>query len=183
LDKFPCTNPWIEQGLTEKIEGEFSLWQKKVPKVWWKCGVDAGKNCKEVVLERANSTFSPVLVIHNQWDKLEFCIPLEGDCFLVRCAGLVVENLEVHQETPCCQACHNGIVGCNLMVVTFGLEPLLEDEIAIGVEGDHDVLVPQACPDKKAASVVCVQPAEGVHLGEDLIGWHILGTKGSSGQC
>ncbi len=34
LEKFPCTNPLIESGLTEKIEGEFSLWQKKVPKVW-----------------------------------------------------------------------------------------------------------------------------------------------------
>ncbi len=33
LEKFPCTNPWIESGLMEKIEGEFSLWQKKVPKV------------------------------------------------------------------------------------------------------------------------------------------------------
>jgi hypothetical protein len=34
LEKFPRTNPWIESGLMEKIEGEFSLWQKKVPKVW-----------------------------------------------------------------------------------------------------------------------------------------------------
>jgi hypothetical protein len=101
-----------------------------------------GKNCKEVVLERSNSTFSPVLAMHVQWDKLEFCIPLEGDCFLTCSAGLVVDNLEVHQETPCYQACHNGIVGCNLMAVTFGLERLLEDEIAISMEGDHDVLVP-----------------------------------------
>ncbi len=55
LEKFTRTNPWIESGLTEKIEGEFSLWQKKVPKVWWKGRVNAGKNCQEVVLERANS--------------------------------------------------------------------------------------------------------------------------------
>jgi hypothetical protein len=27
LEKFPCTNPWIESGLAEKIEGEFSLRQ------------------------------------------------------------------------------------------------------------------------------------------------------------
>jgi hypothetical protein len=54
LEKFACTNPWIEHGLTEKIEGEFSLWQKKVQKVRWKCGVNAGQNCKEVVLECAN---------------------------------------------------------------------------------------------------------------------------------
>jgi hypothetical protein len=66
--------------------------------------------------------------------------------------------------------CCNGIVGCNSTAVTFGLERLLEDEIVIGVEGNHDVLVPRACPDRKAASVVCVQPAEGVHLDEDLIG-------------
>ena len=56
------------------------------------------------------------------------------------------------------------------MAAIFGLERLLEDEIAISVEGNHDVLVPRACPDRKAASVVCVQPAEGVHLDEDLIG-------------
>jgi hypothetical protein len=53
LEKFPCTNPMIEHGLMEKIEGKFSLWQKKVPKVRGKCGVDAGQNCKEVFLECA----------------------------------------------------------------------------------------------------------------------------------
>jgi hypothetical protein len=68
------------------------------------------------------------------------------------------------------------------MAVTFGLERLLEDEIAIRVEGDHDILVPRACPDKKAAGAVCVQPVEGVHLDKDLIGQHILGTRGSVGQ-
>ncbi len=69
------------------------------------------------------------------------------------------------------------------MAVTFGLERLLEGEIAIIVEGDHDVLVPQACSDRNAACVVCVQPAEGVHFNEDLIGWHTLGSRGSGGQC
>jgi hypothetical protein len=64
LEKFPRTNPWIESVLMEKIEGEFSLWQKKVPKVRWKGGVNAGKNCQEVVLERANSAFCLFLVIH-----------------------------------------------------------------------------------------------------------------------
>ncbi len=63
LEKFPHTNPWIEHGLMEKIEGEFSLWQKKVPKVRGKCSVNAGKNCKEVVLECGNSMFSSVLAI------------------------------------------------------------------------------------------------------------------------
>ncbi len=69
------------------------------------------------------------------------------------------------------------------MAVTFGLECLREDKIAIGVEGYHDVLVPRACPDWKAASVICVQPAEGVNHDEDLIGWHIHRTRGSGRQC
>ncbi len=60
LEKFSHANPWIEHGLPKKIEGESSLWQKKVPKARGKCGVNAGQYCKEVVLERANSTFSPV---------------------------------------------------------------------------------------------------------------------------
>jgi hypothetical protein len=69
------------------------------------------------------------------------------------------------------------------MTVAFGLECLLEDEIAIGVEGNHDVLVPGACSDWKAASVIHVQPAEGVHRDEDLIGWDICGTWGGGRQC
>jgi hypothetical protein len=62
--KIPRPNPWIEHSLTEKIEGKFSLWQKKVPKVWGKSRVNTGQYCKEVVLERANSMFSLVLVMH-----------------------------------------------------------------------------------------------------------------------
>ncbi len=33
------------------------------------------------------------------------------------------------------------------MAVALGLESLLEDEIAVGVEGNHDILVSQVCPD------------------------------------
>ncbi len=107
-----------------------------------RCRVDAGQYCQEMVLERANSAFSPVSAMHTWWDKLEFCIPLEDDGFSLCHAGFVVKNLEVNQKTRGCQACHNGIVGCNAMAITFGLECLLEDEIAICVKGDHDLLVP-----------------------------------------
>ncbi len=169
--------------MPEKIEGEFSLWQKKVPKVWGKCGVEVSQYCKEVVLECVDSMFNPVLVMHIWWDKLEFGAPLEGNGFFVCCAGLVVKDLEVNQKTPGHQAYHNGIVGGNEMVVAFGLECLLEDEIVISVEGNHDVLVPRACSDWKAVSVIRVQLAEGVHRDKDLIGWHICGTWGSGRQC
>ncbi len=127
--------------------------------------------------------FSPVLAMHNWWDKLESGVPLECNGFFVCRAGLVVENLEINQNTPGCQAFHNGIVGCNAMAVAFGLECLLEDEIAIGVEGNHDVLVPQACSDWEVASVIRVQPAEGVHRDKDWVGWPILRTRGSGRQC
>jgi hypothetical protein len=94
--KIPHANPWIECGLPEKIEGEFRLWQKKVPKVWGKCGINAGQYCKEVVLECVNSAFSLVLMMHVWQDKLELGIPLEGDGFLVCHAVLVVKDLEVN---------------------------------------------------------------------------------------
>jgi hypothetical protein len=142
FEKFPHANHWIEHGLPEKIEGEFSLWQRKVPKVRGKCRVNAGQYCKEVVLEHVNSVFGPVLAMHIWWDKLEVGIPLEGDGFFVCRAGLIVEDLEVNQKTPGCQACHNGIVGSNAMAVTLGLDCLLENEIAIGMEGNHHALVP-----------------------------------------
>jgi hypothetical protein len=71
------------------------------------------------------------------------------------------------------------------MVVDLGLECLLEDEIAIGVEGNHDILAPQACSDWKAASVIPVKLGEEVHLDKDLIliGWLIRGTWGNGRQC
>ena len=31
----------------QQIEGEFGLWEKKVPKVGWKCSIDAGQDCQE----------------------------------------------------------------------------------------------------------------------------------------
>jgi hypothetical protein len=59
LEKLPCANPWIECGLTEEIEDEFSLWQKKVPKVWEKCRVDAGLYCQKWSLN--------VQIAHSAW--------------------------------------------------------------------------------------------------------------------
>ncbi len=52
------------------------------------------------------------------------------------------------------------------MAVTLGLESLLEDEVAIGVEGNHDILVAGACSDGEAASVVGEELAEeGIAMG------------------
>jgi hypothetical protein len=40
LKEPPCTDPRVDCGLTKQIEGEFGLWEKKVPKVWGKCSID-----------------------------------------------------------------------------------------------------------------------------------------------
>jgi hypothetical protein len=94
-----------------------------------------------MVLERANGVFHPIAVMHVWRDKLEGGIPLEGDCFFISGAGFVIQDLEINREPTGCQTSHNCVLGCNAVAVTLGLEGLLEDEVAIGVEGNHDILV------------------------------------------
>jgi hypothetical protein len=41
LEELPCTDPRVDCGLTKQIEGEFGLQEKKVPKVWGECSINA----------------------------------------------------------------------------------------------------------------------------------------------
>ncbi len=82
----------------EEIEGKFSLQEKEIPKVRWKGCIDAGQDCQEVVLERANGMFCPIAVMHVRRDKLEGGIPLEGDFFFISRAGFVIQDLEINRE-------------------------------------------------------------------------------------
>ncbi len=59
------------------------------------------------------------------------------------------------------------------MPVIPGLERLLENEVAVGMVGDNHILVAQACLDRKAPCVICVQSADGVYLDEDLMGGYV----------
>jgi hypothetical protein len=120
--------------------------------------------------------------MHIRQDELELGMPLEGDSFLVSCIGLIVENLEINYKALGCQACYNGIVGRNAVAVALGLEILLEDKIAIGVEGNYEILVSRVCPDWEATSAICVELAEREHLDKDLIGWFLHGTRGRGRQ-
>ncbi len=56
------------------------------------------------------------------------------------------------------------------MAVIPGLEGLLENEVAVGMVGNHNILVTRARLDQEKTYVVCVEPAEGVDLDEDFIG-------------
>jgi hypothetical protein len=100
-----------------------------------------------VILECANGAFHPIAAMHVWRDKLEGGIPLEGDCFFIGGAGFVIQDLEINGEPLGRQTCHNGVVCCNVVAVALGFESLLEDEVAIGMEGNHDVLVAGLCSD------------------------------------
>ncbi len=57
---------------------------------------------------------------------------------------------------------HDGIVCCNAVGVAPAFESLLEDEIAISVIGNHDILVARAGLDGELSLVVRVELADGV---------------------
>ncbi len=94
-----------------------------------------------MILERANGAFYPIAAMHVWRDKLEGGVPLEGDCFFIGRAGFVIQDLEINREPLGHQTSHNGVVCCDAVAVTLGFESLLEDEVAIGIEGNHDILV------------------------------------------
>jgi hypothetical protein len=67
----------------EEIEGKVGLREKEVTKVRWKGLINTGQDCQEVVLERVNGAFCPIVVMHVWRDKLESGVTFEGDCFFI----------------------------------------------------------------------------------------------------
>ncbi len=115
--------------------------EKEVPKVRWKGCINANQDWQEVVLESANGAFHPIAAIHVWRYKLEGGIPLEGGCFFINGTGFVIQDLEINGEPTGHQMSHDCVVGCNVVAVTHGLKGVLEDEVAVGMEGNHDILV------------------------------------------
>ena len=113
-----------------------------------------------MVLERANGVFHPIAVMHVWRDKLEGGVPFEGDFLFISGAGFVIQDLEINREPLGHQTSHNGVVCCDAVAVTLGFESLLEDEVAIGMEANHEILVAGACSDREATSVVGEELAE-----------------------
>jgi len=72
---------------------------------------------------------------------LEGCLPLFRDDLLVRCAGFVVQDLEVHVQAFGSKPRPDCIVGCDTVHVLLAFEGLLQDEVTLFVVRDHDVLV------------------------------------------
>ncbi len=129
-----------------------------------------------MVLECVNGTLHPIAAMHVWRDKLEGGVPLEGDCFFISGAGFAIQDLDINGEPTGCQTSHDYcVVGCNVVVVTLGLEGLLEDEVAIGVEVNHDILVAGVCSDGEVASVVGEELAERFCDNKDLVRRHSKG--------
>ncbi len=134
--------------------------EKKVPKERWKGHIDTCQDCQEVVLERANGVLCLIAGMHVWRGKLESGIPLEGDCFFISGAGFVIQDLEINRKPTSFQTSHDCVVGCDAVAVTLRLEGLLEDEVAVGVEGNHDILVAGASSDGEAVGVIGEELAE-----------------------
>ncbi len=123
-----------------------------------------------MILERVNGALCSIAVMHVWRDELEGGVPLEGDCFFIGGAGFVFQDLVIKGEPPGHQISLKGVVFCNAVAVTLGLESLLEDEVAVGVEGNHDVLVARACTGRESASVVGEELAEWFCNDKTLVG-------------
>ncbi len=108
---------------------------------------------------------------------MESGVPLEGDCFYIGRVGSVVHDLEISRESPGRQTSHYGVVRCNAVAVALGFESLLENEVAISVEGNHDILVDRVCSDREAASVIGEELAEQFCDDKDLVGRHCNGRR------
>ncbi len=123
-----------------------------------------------MVFECANGTYCPIASMHVWRDKLEGGVPLEDDCFFIRGAGFIIQDLDINGEATGCQTSHDCVVGCDAVAVTLGLEDLLEDEVAVGIEGNHEVLVSGANSDGEVASVIGEELAERFCYNENLVG-------------
>ncbi len=63
------------------------------------------------------------------------------------------------------------------MAVTLDLEGLLEDEVAVGVEGNHHILIAGASSDREAASVLSEELAERFCYNENVVGRRCNGRR------
>ncbi len=141
LEVLPSADSLVECGLAKEIEGKFCLWEKQVPEIRGKRSVHPCQDRLEVAREHADGALRLIPAVHVWGRKLELGLPLDSDGFLVPGASLIVENLEVIGKSTCRQSRHDGIVGCNPVPVIPCLERLLENEVVVGMVGDHHILV------------------------------------------
>ncbi len=155
--------------MPDEVEGELSLQEEQVPQIWWKRWVNSSKDGNDVILEGSDGAFGPVAMVHVRRDKLELGTPRKGDCLFEGSSGFIVYDLEINRQTPCSQTSHDDVVGSKTMSIVLGFERLLEDQVAICMVRNHDILVAQACPDRETTCVVGIELAEREHIDKDFV--------------
>ena len=121
-----------------------------------------------MILECPDCPLSSVALMHIRRYQLEGSFPFERDGMFVRCAGLVVQDLEVNQQAPDRETRHDCAVGCDAINVLFAFEGLLQDEVAILVVRNHDVLVARSGSYREASGVIRIQFADWIRAHEEL---------------
>ena len=96
-----------------------------VPEEFGKGVGDASKDCKELVFEGADGTFSNVAAVDIRRDEMEGAVSVINDGAAVFGTVLVVEYLEVHAVSFGLEAIHDGIV------VFHGVIILLIDKVSV----------------------------------------------------
>ena len=99
--------------------------EEMVPEEFGKGVGDASKDCKELVFEGADGTFSNVAAVDIRRDEMEGAVSVINDGAAVFGTGLVVEYLEVHAVSFGLEAIHD------VIVVFHGVIILLIDKVSV----------------------------------------------------
>ena len=133
-----------------------------------------------MVLESPDGPLGLIVAVNFWGHQLKLGIPFEHDGLFVGCAGFIVKDLEGHGEAPGGETCHDGVVGGDAVGVSSCLERLLENQIAVGMIGNHYVLVARTGLDRKTTCVICVEFADGNNLDVEFVGvqrWRLRGNR------
>ena len=94
-----------------------------------------------MVLEGAYGASSSVLLVHVWGYELLSDLSVFLDDMLVFNADLVIDNLEVDIVASRSEVVHNGVVGCNTILVLLGIEGGDKDCVGVTIVGSQDVLI------------------------------------------
>ena len=140
----------------EEIEGDLCLSEEDVLEIFLEGVVDYHEDGKEVVLEGEYGTFISVASLHVCGYKMVCDIPVFLDDTIVFDTELVINNLEVDLVALQSEAVHDGILGCNEMLVSLVIEGGNKDCVGITMLGGQDVLINTASSGGDATRVVYV---------------------------
>ena len=113
------------------------LGQELVPKKFGEGGGDASEDAEEVSFGGMDGVCGGIVAMHTGF----------GTGFVVK--DLVFNDVDVFLELG-----HDAVVGCDVVAIMTGLELFDEDDIAIAVVSEKDVLVVAAGADVEVAHVI-----------------------------